>query len=454
MMMVNNTRHVPEIEWSKIKELLADKELPCSYEALTLLENLDSEEVSLQELADHILKDYGLTNKVIKLANSCFYNPNGVEIITVSKAILFLGFEKIREIILVSDYLEEIIAKTNSNNRETVLRLLGQTFLGAYLGRQIAFHLKIPLEEFFIQLLFHRLIRIILAIYFPELYKKIEIFEQENPQKLKRKLFRLASFMGQKWSLPEILISTFEGSPAAQKENHPAKYIETISDAVKFLSTGQKEKAFELLQRNFKLKKEEIEQKIKKAIEITRELHDSLLKELRFSINTKKVETKVDISNEFLFEKAIKEITSNLVSQADFQYILSIVAETLIRVFNCETVLFGIYNQVSKSIVIRYSLGKNRRIWKGRNFYINDILEKIFAKQIEWTCSAKNTSELFPFIENEKELMFSPLVFLGRPLGILIAIRNYPFSGEDLQKIEILRNLFLLSFQSLSKIFR
>ncbi|OAG27472.1 hypothetical protein TH606_06935 [Thermodesulfatator autotrophicus] len=154
-MRTGNTSDISQINWSKLKELLAEKELPCSYVALSLLETLeDIEEISLQDLAAHILKDYGLTNKVIKLANSSFYNPSGVEIITVSRAILFLGFEKIREIILVSEYLEEIISKSSPENRDILLRLLGETFLGAFLGKQLALHLKLPAEEFFIQLLF------------------------------------------------------------------------------------------------------------------------------------------------------------------------------------------------------------------------------------------------------------------------------------------------------------
>ncbi|OAG26688.1 hypothetical protein TH606_11010 [Thermodesulfatator autotrophicus] len=287
-----------------------------------------------------------------------------------------------------------------------------------------------------------------LALYYPGTYQKIEYLEKEKKQKIKKKLFSLARFVGQKWSLPGLLISTFEGSPAAKEENHPAKYAEIINGAVRLCSFGQKEHAIEVLERNFQMEGEEIRGHLAKAFDITRELYGPLLKDFKESFPSKASPERQEISNEGLFQKAIQEITSNLVSQADFKYILSMVCETLIRVFHCETVLFGLCNQDQKAVVIRYALGKNRKAWKNFTFPLNGTIKKLFHKQVEWTCSGKNIPELWASPrEAEKDVLISPLVLSSCPIGLIFAIREHSFSGEELAKIEILKNLLLLSLK-------
>src|SRR5208337_5674269 len=51
-----------------------------------------SEDVSVSEFANIILRDYGLTSKVLRLVNSVSYAQYG-EVTTISRAIVLLGFE-------------------------------------------------------------------------------------------------------------------------------------------------------------------------------------------------------------------------------------------------------------------------------------------------------------------------------------------------------------------------
>lgn len=48
------------------------------------------------ELANVILKDYALTNKMLKLVNSAFYGLTAGKVTTVTRAVVVLGYENIR----------------------------------------------------------------------------------------------------------------------------------------------------------------------------------------------------------------------------------------------------------------------------------------------------------------------------------------------------------------------
>ena len=50
---------------------------------------------SASELANAVLKDYSLTNKLLKLVNSAFYGQFAGKITTVSRAVVVLGFEQV-----------------------------------------------------------------------------------------------------------------------------------------------------------------------------------------------------------------------------------------------------------------------------------------------------------------------------------------------------------------------
>ena len=55
---------------------------------------------STSELAQVILRDNTMTARVLKMANSVYYNPGGVRINTVSRSIVILGFDTVRNIAL------------------------------------------------------------------------------------------------------------------------------------------------------------------------------------------------------------------------------------------------------------------------------------------------------------------------------------------------------------------
>ena len=82
-------------EWVQI---LCDKEMPIfSNTANNIYAILDDERKGAMELASIVLHDPNLTAKLLKVSNSSYYNPSRQKMSTVSRAIVILGAETIRQ---------------------------------------------------------------------------------------------------------------------------------------------------------------------------------------------------------------------------------------------------------------------------------------------------------------------------------------------------------------------
>jgi serine/threonine protein kinase len=136
-----------------------------SVSAINKLTNSDRE--SINKLSNSILKDYALTNKILRLVNSVHYRQaGGGTISTVSRAVIVLGFDAIRNIAITVLLFEHLQDKTNARElKEFFLRanlagLLARQASGSVLPRDG--------EEAFICALFHGLGHLLAQFYFPE----------------------------------------------------------------------------------------------------------------------------------------------------------------------------------------------------------------------------------------------------------------------------------------------
>lgn len=113
------------------------------------------EESSAAELAAVVLRDAALTARVLRVANSSYYNPSAVPISTVSRAVIVLGFETVRSICISAAVVE---ALTSGRTEARVLEELAQAVHAAVQAK--AFEEArggSRGEEVFIAALLHRL---------------------------------------------------------------------------------------------------------------------------------------------------------------------------------------------------------------------------------------------------------------------------------------------------------
>lgn len=126
-----------------------------------------SEKESINKLSNTILKDYALTNKILRLVNSAFYRQaGGGNISTVSRAVIVLGFDAVRNIAITVLLFEHLQDKGNARElKEAFLR----SNLAGLLARDTSKNLMPrETEEAFICSLFHGLGQLLAQYYFPE----------------------------------------------------------------------------------------------------------------------------------------------------------------------------------------------------------------------------------------------------------------------------------------------
>ena len=124
-----------------------------------------SEATSTSALAETVLQDYGLAQKLLRLVNTAAFAQRG-QVTTISRAVLLLGFERVRSVATGLILFEHLQAQAKTPD---LVDTLNMSFYSAILGRTIADGTGFAdPEEGFISALFHNLGRILVALYLPD----------------------------------------------------------------------------------------------------------------------------------------------------------------------------------------------------------------------------------------------------------------------------------------------
>ena len=168
---------------------------------------------SFSELAWSILEDPGLTAQVIKLSNSIYYNAASMRINTVSRALMRLGFENVKEMCLSISLVESVLPNLH---RKKVALEIARAFHAAVQAKKLATlrQLAKP-EEVFIAALLTRIGQIAFWCFAGELGDELEFAMQEPDQTedkaeievLGFRLERLTLRLCQEWKLSGLLES-------------------------------------------------------------------------------------------------------------------------------------------------------------------------------------------------------------------------------------------------------
>lgn len=142
-------------------------DFPALSDAVVRIQSMAASETeSVNSVTNAILKDVALTNKILRLVNSAQYAhfSQGGKISTVSRAVMLLGFNGIRNMALSLVILERMQDKAHAAQlKEEFLRCLMAGNIGAELCPQL-----LDSEESFLGAMFQNLGRLLAQFYFPE----------------------------------------------------------------------------------------------------------------------------------------------------------------------------------------------------------------------------------------------------------------------------------------------
>lgn len=151
-----------------LRRMRHKSDFPALSESVSAINKIaNSETESINKLSNAILKDFALTNKLLRLVNSAYFRPaGGGNISTVSRAVIVLGFEAVRNIAVTVLLFEHLQNKANASQlKEEFLRANLAGILARDLGATARMR---DLEQVFICAVFSNLGRLLTQYYFPE----------------------------------------------------------------------------------------------------------------------------------------------------------------------------------------------------------------------------------------------------------------------------------------------
>ena len=179
-----------------------------------------SDKESIANLSQSILRDFSLTNKILRLVNSAYFRQaGGGNISTISRAVLVLGFNAVRDIAITVMLFEHLKNRANANQlKEEFLLVTLAGILARDIGNRSAAR---DVEQVFICAMFQRLGRLLSRFYFPDESEEIRrVVEQKAcseesaaQQVLGISFEELGVGIARSWGFPQLIIGSMRRVP-------------------------------------------------------------------------------------------------------------------------------------------------------------------------------------------------------------------------------------------------
>ncbi|MCC6534932.1 MAG: HDOD domain-containing protein [Burkholderiales bacterium] len=190
-------------------------------------------EQSVQALSDVLLKDFALTNKLLRLVNSSGYGQFGGTVSTISRAVLILGFDAVRDLAITLVLFEHLQNKGQAAKlRDDVIHSLLLGIMARRLARGTAMR---DTEESFICGVFHKLGRLLASFYLydesVEIARRMQqanVTEAEASKAVLGVTYdEIGIAVARSWNLPPTIVASMQPAPdeRANKPTAPAERL-------------------------------------------------------------------------------------------------------------------------------------------------------------------------------------------------------------------------------------
>jgi eukaryotic-like serine/threonine-protein kinase len=257
-----------------------------------------SETDSANKLARVILQDFALTNKMLRLVNTVSYGQFGGNINTISKAVVIMGFETVRNIAMSLIMLDFMQNKALAHH-------LKDGVVGAFFAGVVATQLAVgrnirDAEELMICSMFQSLGKLLVTYYFFDESQEIDkLVEQglDEDQAAVKVLGLTCNEIGmgvaKSWNFPKRLLAGMEKLPLGEPlkkpktdEEHMRATVNMANELCAIAATAPQEKsqALNRLRLRYQPAVEVSERRLNEAIESG--LHELSRRALTLEINT------------------------------------------------------------------------------------------------------------------------------------------------------------------------
>lgn len=363
-------------------------ELPVLGGVISTLNKLtDSDDTHVKQLSELILKDSNLTSQLLRVANSIHYNPGGSRITTVTRAIVQVGFEGVKNICISLMLVDNLLS---GQPRERLLHVMALAFHAALQARAMteASNSDDSEQVFIAALLFHvgemavwskggtqadELDRLLL-----EGVKESDACEQVLGMQFKS----LTRALVQSWRLSPLLEAVMRSSTA-----HPlAKSVLLANRLVAATEFGWDSKPVKtLLQQVADYRNVSVERATNDALHAA-----SLAEEFSrlFGVPVSGVEdeqvklgVKVGQPDTGLQMQVLKKLSGGMRSGLDFSGIFQLVVEGLY--LGVAFARVAVVLKLQDKLVARFCAGKNEKLWR-KKFVLNASEVNFFTEVLNY----------------------------------------------------------------------
>jgi len=429
-------------------EMLQAQELPIfSNTAQSIYKSLDDEYKGAIELAAIILQDPNLTAKLLKVGNSSYYNPSRQKLGTVSRAIIVLGAEVIRELTLACSFFESILSP---GNKERANQEIALAIHAAVQARELAIAMQDSMpEEIFVASLLHNIGQIAFwcsnskqTIQINELIENNKLTVQEaEKQVLGFTLQDLSKKLSKSWHLGGLIEDSIcQPQPANQRSQVVLMGCE-ISHALKFgWESPEMGICLKKLEKLSGERSSTIIAKIKKntatAIKIAQKFgaHDAskyISSDIVVAMEDEIDSLKPDPKNIRL--QILQDISNHISGDIDLNLLFEMVLEGIHRGVEMDRTLFLLLSPDKRTLNEKISLGWHKQLGEKKihiqNNEINSNLCFYALHHEEGLCidpqyyQALFTAQIMHTIGKFKSFIF-PVYVEHKPIGLIYTDRG------------------------------
>ncbi|MCW9024626.1 MAG: HDOD domain-containing protein [Gammaproteobacteria bacterium] len=441
-------KKIPLQEWVRI---LGEDEMPVfAHTARNIAAVSGKIETPIAELAHLILQDSAMTTRVLRLANSVYYNPGGERINTVSLAILMLGFDVVRNIALTIAMIDIMF---KGIQHEHVIEEMARSLHAAVQAKAIASARGIAeVEEVFIAALLYRLGH--LAFWcFPQEKERLldaEYSVSDTEEKAEVKILgftltQLTILLNKEWHLSKVLAeSLLDPELQCDSINDIDKAYQLVTTVEQGWGSLEARQAIKDISQHTSLSMDDTLEMVQKSSELAAQtaieygaINASKLINLPQHVDLNIDETEIidqayqpDLSLQL---SILRELTVMLTEKCDLNIILGTVLEGIYRSLAMERTVLAFLSNNETRLTAKYVYGKDEQSVKTCfNFTLNPDEKNIFSyiikqKKAFWI-NDTNQDQFEPYLTTDIKKCLGTLTFFASPLLIGNRVKGIIYS--------------------------
>lgn len=427
---------------------LSDAEMPALATVIKELNELtEGDDVSVNQLADAILKDANLTSKVLRIANSVHYNPSRVSITTISRAVVLIGFSSVRAISISALIIDALLGP---NAKECMLKNMAQAFHSATQAKNLCPDemSETEKEEVFIAALLYHLGEMAFWSCDTSQVEELALALSEpgaNKRELSEQLigcnFRvLSKGLTKQWSIGGVLQEALEGRSSSSLSAQTVLLGQEVGSAsLQGWESGAMEKVMEKIVKFTNVSPAEAKKRIYESAEEAASVATTFgaarvcqyLPAIEIAAELGVEQEPQEIEPDAALQlQVLRDLSTMVNEKVDINMIFQLVLEGMNRGIGLERVVVAILDAGRAGITAKYIIGDRTADWREKfRFQVNDGAHNVFSyvlktKEPVWL-GTPNTASLSGLrtpaitdVVGTGQLFVAPICIAGKEIGV------------------------------------